>query len=183
MRPPESFIGQPVRSLQTMLRVLAEYDDAYPTLVPDGIYGPSTVRAVSAFQRLQGLPITGVTDQETWEAIFQEYETALIAVDEAYPLNIVLNAGQILKRGQRNPYLYVVQAVLQILAEEYASIGFPSHNGILDEPTSDSLGSFQTLVGLPVTGELDKHTWKHLALQLPLAANRNSRRGNIWRGL
>ena len=28
MRPPESFIAQPVRSLQTMLRVIAESNDA-----------------------------------------------------------------------------------------------------------------------------------------------------------
>ena len=40
MRPAESFIEQPVRSLQTMLRVLAEDDQRLPTVVPDGIYGP-----------------------------------------------------------------------------------------------------------------------------------------------
>ena len=38
MRPPESFIEQPVRSLQTMLRVIAEDDPTFPTVVPDGIY-------------------------------------------------------------------------------------------------------------------------------------------------
>lgn len=176
MRPPESFIGQPIRSLQTMLRVLAEYDDQYPSVIPDGIYGPTTIRAVSAFQRAHGLPVTGITDQDTWEAIHREYEIALVAVDEAYPLNIILNANQVLKRGEKNPYLYVVQALLQVLAEEYASVGFPSHSGILDEATSDAIASFQALVGIPMTGELDKHTWKHLALQFPLAANKNARK-------
>ena len=29
MKPKEAFLGQPIRSLQTMLRVLAENDDAY----------------------------------------------------------------------------------------------------------------------------------------------------------
>ena len=69
MRPPDSFISQPIRSLQTMLRVLAENDDRYVPIIPDGIYGPETVRAVSTFQRYHGLPITGVTDQATWEAV------------------------------------------------------------------------------------------------------------------
>jgi len=54
MRPGESFVGQNVRSLQTMLRVIAQTEDAQPSLIPDGIYGPQTVSAVSAFQRNRG---------------------------------------------------------------------------------------------------------------------------------
>ena len=34
MKPKETFLGQPIRSLQTMLRVLAENDDAYKPLIP-----------------------------------------------------------------------------------------------------------------------------------------------------
>lgn len=171
MRPNESFIGQPIRSLQTMLRVLSEHDDRYGQIVPDGIYGPTTISAVSAFQRIHGLPITGITDQSTWETIVAEYEPALILVDEAQPLNIILNPNEVLRRGDSSPYLYVAQALLQVLAEVYSSIGYPSHNGILDESTADALASFQTLSGLPMTGELDKITWKALALHFPLAAN------------
>ena len=178
MRPENSFISQPIRSLQTMLRVLAEYDDRYRSVIPDGIYGNSTMQAVSAFQRAHGLAVTGITDQQTWEAIVREYEPALVAVEEAYPVNIILNAGQVLRKGDKNPYLYVVQALLQVLAEEYASVGFPSNSGILDEATSDALSSFQALVGLPMTGELDKVTWKHLTLQFSLAANKNARRSS-----
>ena len=35
------------------------------------------------------------------------------------------------------------------------------------------VSSFQDISGLPMTGNLDKHTWKHLVLQYPLAANLN----------
>lgn len=171
MRPDESFVGQPVRSLQTMLRVLAERDDRYATVIPDGIYGPSTMSAVSIFQRNHGLPVTGITDQNTWEVIVSEYEPALIHVIEAQPVDIILNPNEVLRRGDTSPYLYVAQALLQVLAETYSSIGIPSHSGILDEMTADSLSSFQALIGLPMTGELDKITWKHLALHFPLAAN------------
>ena len=52
MRPGESFVSQPVRSLQTMLRVLAEDDEELLALIPDGIYGSQTRQAVSAFQHL-----------------------------------------------------------------------------------------------------------------------------------
>ena len=69
MRPGESFVEQPIRSLQTMLRVIAEDDPGLPTLIPDGIYGPSTMVAVPAFQRRAGLPITGISDELTWDRI------------------------------------------------------------------------------------------------------------------
>ena len=171
MRPGESFVGQPIRSLQTMLRVLAEHDDRYQTVVPDGVYSPQTMSAVAQFQRVHGLPITGVTDQRTWEEIAARYEPALIFVDEAQPVEVILNPNEVLVLGDSSPYLYVAQALLIVLSEVYASIGRPSVNGTLDASTADSLSSFQALSGLPPTGHLDKRTWKHLALHFPLAAN------------
>ena len=176
MRPDVSFIGQPIRSLQTMLRVLAENDDSYETLIPDGIYGDATRSAVARFQRKHGLDVTGVTDQDTWDAIVAEYEPALVNVNFAQPIEIILNPGQILRRGQRDVNLYLVQAVLMALADVYGSIPSPSMSGILDDATADSLSSFQLLTGLPMTGQVDKQTWKHLALHYPLASNLQSRR-------
>lgn len=171
MRPPESFVGQPIRSLQTMLRVIAEDDPSHMRVIPDGIYGPETMAAVSTFQRKHGLPVTGVTDQPTWEAIVAVYNPALVRVDAAQPLDIILNPGQVIRKGERHPHVYLVQAMLAVLNDAYKSVAQPSLNGLLDDATADSLASFQILSGLPMTGNLDKHTWKHLALQYPLAAN------------
>jgi len=177
MREPESFIGQPIRSLQTMLRVIAENDPSHERIIPDGIYGPETVSAVSTFQRIHGLPATGVTDNRTWDTVVELYEEALIEQDDAHPLLVILNPGQVNRRGERHPHLYLVQAMLTVLAGQYESIGRPSSTGILDDATADALSSFQAISGLPMTGNLDKHTWKHLVLQYPLAANLQSLRG------
>lgn len=179
MRPPESFIGQPVRSLQTMIRVIAQNDPNQPSLIPDGIYGVQTTGAVSAFQRNHGLPTTGVTDQTTWDAIVAAYEPALIVAGPAQPLEIILDSGEILKRGSTDPDIYIVQAVLTVLSDAYGSITPPGHSGILDEPTAVSLITFQEMVGLPQSGELDKLTWRQLALHYPLAAERSSKRQNM----
>ena len=172
MRPNESFVGQPVRSLQTMLRVLAERDDRYIPIIPDGVYSAQTMAAVSNFQQNHGLPITGITDQITWETIVAEYEPALTHVDEAQVVEIILNPNEVIHRGQTNPYLYIAQAILLVLSQVYGT-GTPSQSGILDSATTDALSTFQALNGLPMTGELDKVTWKHLALHFPLAANLN----------
>lgn len=174
MRPLSSFVGQPIRSLQTMLRVIAEDDPTHARIVPDGIYGPETTAAVSTFQRKHGLPVTGITDQTTWETIVAVYTPALVRIDSAQSVDIILNPGQVIRRGERSPHMYLVQAMLKVLSEVYKSVAEPTQSGILDEPTADSLSTFQLLSGLPMTGNLDKHTWKHLALQYPLAANLNN---------
>lgn len=171
MRPMESFVGQPVRSLQTMLRIIAENDPTHPSVIPDGIYGAQTMAAVTEFQRRHGLPVTGITDQATWEAIVAVHEPARISIDAAQPVEVILNANQVIRRGERHPVVGLAQAMLLVLAEAYSSIGMPTQSGILDDPTADSLSSFQMLSSLPMTGNLDKRTWKHLALQYPLAAN------------
>lgn len=171
MRPPESFIGQPIRSLQTMLRTIAEDDDRHTALVPDGIYGPETMAAVSNFQRLHGLNVTGVADQATWEAVVALYEPARVRRDTAQSLEIILNPGQVIRKGERNPNLYLAQSILIVLSQQYESITEPAVTGILDDITEDAIAAFQALSNLPVTGQLDKITWKHLALQYPMAAN------------
>lgn len=172
MRPPESFIGQPVRSLQTMLRVIAQEDERQPSLIPDGIYGNQTTAAVSAFQRNHGIPVTGVTDQNTWDRIVAAYEPAQIRIGPAQPLEIILEPGQVIRRGDAEPNVYLLQAILIVLSDVYGSITPPGMNGVLDDATAASLEAFQSLSGLPQTGELDKVTWKQLALHYPLASNK-----------
>ncbi len=154
-----------------MLRILSESDATLPSVVPDGIYGANTVTAVSAFQRRAGIPVTGVADQTTWDAIVPAYETALIAIDEAEPLHIILNPNQVHRQGERHPNIWLVQAILTVLALAYGGIPAPGMTGILDIPTAESLSAFQRFSLLPETGELDKQTWKHLALQYPMASN------------
>ena len=181
MRPNESFVGQPVRSLQTMLRVLAEDDRDIFSLIPDGIYGNQTRQAVTAFQRKYGIPATGVVNQETWDRITAEHSPALVRLGPAEPLRLILNPNQIIRRGVAHPYLFLVQGMLTTLAEIYGSILVPGMSGVLDMATSESLASFQELSSLPQTGELDKITWKHLALQYPLAVNLQQSRNRTRR--
>lgn len=171
MRPRESFVGQSVRSLQTMLRVLGEDAGQALTVIPDGFYGSQTQSEVSRFQMQRGLPVTGVADQETWERIAAEYPKALARVGPAEPVRIIMNPGKTFGRGDSSYYIFLIQSMLHAIAEIYGSLSAPPITGTFDEITEDSLAIFQTLSGLPRTGVLDKVTWKHLALQYPLAVN------------
>ena len=172
MRPAESFIEQPVRSLQTMLRVIAEDDNRLPTVIPDGIYGPTTMNSVTAFQRMYGLPITGITDQTTWEKIVETYEDALIRIGPAESIEIIIEPGEVFRIGDSNAYILLLQSILVQLSKDNPTISPPNHNGVLDNTTSEALAAFQLLAGLPPTGELDKLTWKYLVKQFALSASR-----------
>ena len=59
----------PIRSLQSMLRLLQRHAGKPTTVVPDGIFGPETARAVREFQQQNGLPVTGAADLTTWNAV------------------------------------------------------------------------------------------------------------------
>lgn len=174
MRPNDSFIEQPIRSLQTMLRVLSEDDSRYPTVVPDGIFGPTTMNAVSVFQREQGIPITGIVDQITWEMIVQAYEPALIRVDKAEPIEIILDPGEVFRRGDSSPYIFLLQSMLTQLSFDHPTIEAPGHSGLMDDATIRSLTAFQGLAALQETGELDKITWKHIVKQFTLNAHHHT---------
>ena len=171
MRPQETFLAQPIRDLQTMLRVIAKHRGEPLPLIPDGIYGAATMKQVSDFQKRRGLPPTGAADQLTWEAILEEFIPAKVNLRPAEPLHILMNAGIAVKKGDKDPNVFLIQAMLEVLNQRYTSVKSPGFSGILDDRTEASIRSFQILSGLSVTGKLDKLTWKNLALQYPLAAS------------
>lgn len=172
MRPPESFVGQPIRSLQTMLQVIAQNDDSYTAVISDGIYGPETMQAVAVFQRKHMLPVTGITDLATWEAIVPVFDMSLSKQEETVPIEVVWNPATVILSGESHPNLFLAQGMLAVLSDVYHSVSKPSMTGTLDEITADSLSSFQMLTGLPMTGTLDRLTWEHLSRQYPMAANK-----------
>lgn len=69
--------GENVRILQTYLNVIAESINGIPEITADGVYGKETERAVSAFQRLYGIPVTGYVGPVTWLEIARQYELLL----------------------------------------------------------------------------------------------------------
>lgn len=169
---PTPYSGQPIRSLQTMLRTIAHSSGQPCAVIPDGVYDTQTVKAVYQFQQEHNLPVTGVTDEKTWDSIACAYEDAKVNVQPAQALHICMGCGESMKQGCTSHYVPLVQTMLSLLCESCGSIPAPGSSGILDEATVESLRAFQTLCGLPCTGALDKAAWKHLTLQYQLAAKR-----------
>lgn len=148
----------PINDLQTMLRtVLPER-----RLNQDGNYGEETRDAVALYQRIRGMKVTGVTDQETWDALKREYNDLEIKRAPAEPLLIVLQPGQIIEVGEENLHLYLMQAMLVALGRVDPEIPALTVNGTLDDETAEAIKRLQFISGLEQTGSIDKKTWKYL---------------------
>jgi peptidoglycan hydrolase-like protein with peptidoglycan-binding domain len=65
--------GDKVRQMQEELARISKSYPALPTIKADGIFGPKTKEAVQEFQRIFGLPVTGVVDYKTWYEISAIY--------------------------------------------------------------------------------------------------------------
>lgn len=175
-KPGESFVGQPIRSLQTMLRTIAQVEPKQVTVIPDGVYTGQTTQAVRSFQENHSLPATGVADLDTWDAIVAAYRPALIEVSPAEPIYITLNPGQSFGLGDRHHHIHLVQAMLRLLQTAYPSFPGVSLTGVFDPETEAAVRALQALSGLEPTGVLDKKTWKALVLHHATAADTLERR-------
>ena len=75
----EGYRGDAASTVQEFLNFIAEDVESISRLAVDGYYGPKTAESVRAFQRAFGLPVTGVTDAETWAAMAKAYRDSAAA--------------------------------------------------------------------------------------------------------
>lgn len=65
--------GQKVEQMQEQLNAISNNYPLIPRIAVDGIYGEETQNAVEVFQKIFGLPVTGIVDYRTWYKIQEIY--------------------------------------------------------------------------------------------------------------
>ena len=65
--------GNKVLQMQEQLNVIAEVYSSIPTVYENGYFDEETQDAVEAFQRLFGLPVSGIVDYPTWYKVQSIY--------------------------------------------------------------------------------------------------------------
>lgn len=163
MTNANELIGQPVRNLQTMLRTIAQYDSEILPVIPDGVYSADTTASVSSFQRRHNLPVTGITDHDTWLAIVAEYKIALVEVGPAEPVNPIFQKGQVIHPGEVNGHLYMIHGMLQAVSDRFLSMPRVSCNNVHDDVSVAAIRWLQLRSNIEPTGNINRLTWKHLA--------------------
>lgn len=69
--------NQNVTDLQTYLNLIGQNIEAIPVIPVTGYYGNQTENAVSIFQRLYGIPVSGAVGPVTWYQIAKEYDALI----------------------------------------------------------------------------------------------------------
>jgi len=176
MRKPEVYIGQPVCSLQAMLRTIAKNGAHIPPVVVDGIFGSNTEASLKAFQRLKGLPATGKTDPATWDELNISYSHAAIHSGPAAELKIILQPNQILSPGAGNDHLHLIQAMLHVIGTYYHNVPKVSMTGVLNHETQQAIRWLRKAADLPDRPEIDRLTWLYLTHLYRATAQDGTRR-------
>lgn len=151
-----------ILGLQKDLRVIhANTGDRLPYL--SGKYDHYTEEAVRLFQTRHNLPITGKTDLSTWDQIV--HEANQVRSQTAIPLAVRIfpHASLTVGAGDRGRFVYILQAMLNSLAQHFPSLLPLSYTGIYDAPTEQAIAALQRTASLPVTGQLNADTWNILA--------------------
>jgi peptidoglycan hydrolase-like protein with peptidoglycan-binding domain len=155
-----------VTYLQYFLDVLSLYYPSIPSVAYTGIFDEQTRQGVLEFQKIMGLPATGIVDSETWN---QLYNSILGIFNLLSPENVYLPRlrypGIELRRGmlQEQPGVFILQQMLSYIALVIPSIPPITVSGIFDEETENAVMAFQTMFGLEPTGIVDEASWNEIA--------------------
>ena len=118
-------------------------------LATDGAFGPGTERAVRAFQTASVLPVSGIVDRATWDALGLAGRVDLA----------------VLKVGSRHPAVSSLQQALsKVLKKKIAN------TGIFTTALANDVKLFQKRVNLPVNGRVGPSTWKMLTATAALTS-------------
>ncbi len=111
----------------------------------DGEFGPLTETATKEFQKQAGLPVTGVVDDATWQAL---------------PTGLPM---PVLKRGSKGEVVRNLQSILTMGAFDLWKTTPQGVDGDYGSNTEASVRAFQTWARVQVDGIVGSQTWNALS--------------------
>lgn len=135
-----------VEQVQGILRDLDFY-----TGTVDGVAGPNTSAAIASYRKKVGLPASGAIDDELLTQLGAKQTTAGIVSTPAPAPRETSDQMQTAGLPASDPLVLKVQAGLKAFGNEGIEI-----DGVIGSKTKSAIREFQSLFGLPVTGEPDE---------------------------
>jgi len=137
--------GEAVRELQTLLYNYGAYEiiceNGPSSAYVDGIFGPTTERAVKAFQYQVFLLEDGIVGNQTWRALYKGAPVDM-------PILQLGSKGELVKKVQGRLY--------------HATYSGPV-DGNFGSSTKVAVEALQRTTGLPVDGKVGDRTWFELS--------------------
>ena len=170
---PEDIVPR-IQAVQYFLNVLSAYYDSIPSVDINGILDTQTRTAIMEFQKVFSLPITGLVDEQTWNAMYD----AVLGILQTLPpsalaLPALLWPGITYQVGSEGPGVYILQQYLAYIGSVLEGVSPTQPDGIFGPETEEAVRTFQDFFGIDVTGVVDQYTWDRIVL-----IYRNLRFGN-----
>lgn len=156
--------GNDIQTIQVQLnRISRDYPSIPKIPEPNAIFGKATEDAVKEFQRIFGLPVTGVVNSATWYKIAYIYVSVKKLSEltsEGISLEDVNRRFETeLRIGMQSPQVKLIQYYLAVIGAYYRRVNPVDITGYFGEMTENSVKSFQQVFGLSQTGVVDRTTW------------------------
>ena len=151
-----------VSMLQYYLAVIGAYYEAVIPVEITGYFGEQTQRSVKSFQRVFGLPQTGVVDRATRNDLYRAYQGIVESVPPQYTY-VALYPGTVLREGASGDSVKIIQQYLTYINRSYPDIPAVSDTGYFGPLTRQSVTAFQRRFGIDPSGIVGAVTWDSIA--------------------
>ncbi len=154
-----------VLEIQLYLSTIALYNNSVKTVSIDGVYGESTLNSVVSFQRAYGIDPDGIVGEITWNRLVDVYNGIKENVDVPL-LGSDTDTAELpdadFTVGAIHEFVPSIATAVNILSENFDEIASVEVSNEYSKTLSESIKGFQSLMSLPITGNVDKLTWNYL---------------------
>ena len=154
--------GRVVLELQYYLAVLNAFYPEIPPVIISGEFDTDTEAAVDAFQRLRGLPVTGIVDVVTWNYLTRAY-FGILATTPEISGGAPVFPGEPLRLGSQGEDVTQVQEFINYISQTFPEIPQVPVNGVFGNQTQAAVLAFQQMEGIEPSGVVGAITWTALA--------------------
>lgn len=154
---------QAIIDLQRMLNQLARRNPQLPRLAENGVFDELTLEAIMVFQRDFFPPVTGVVDENTWNAITDAYRMDQLQFGNPLELRVLPNGEFASPFGESSYPMLIAEVLFASLPREIRNFRRSSSGGFNTGQNHENLRILQALAGLSVDGVLNRATWDFLA--------------------
>lgn len=165
---PDNDITQEERiyiiEIQEKLRALELIADSRSDIPVDGVYGPFTTAAVKRFQQRYGLPVTGITDRNTYAKLTEVYDDVLQKNRITVRINgFTPSDGIAFRTEERGDGVYFLNIMLSSIGKVFQNIPPVTPSDTFTAAgTLPAVRALQDLFRAPVTGIVDRQTWNRI---------------------
>jgi murein L,D-transpeptidase YcbB/YkuD len=151
-----------VSMLQYYLAVIGAYYEAVIPVEVTGYFGEQTERSVKSFQRVFGLPQTGIVNRATRNDLYRAYQGIVESVPPQYTY-VALYPNTVLREGANGESVKIIQQYLTYINRSYPDIPAVSDTGYFGPLTKQSVIAFQKKFDIDPTGFVGAVTWDKIA--------------------